>query len=41
MNILTVLKSIQGRRSAPKSYFRAANIEKMKFPQSLLVKSIR
>lgn len=41
MNLLTVFKSNQGLRPAPKLYFRPVNIEAMRFPQSLLVKSIR
>lgn len=41
MNLLTIFKSNQGRRPGPKNYYRPAKIEAMRFPQSLLTKSIR
>jgi hypothetical protein len=41
MNLLTVFKRNQSHRPARKHYFRPANIEAMRFSQSLLAKSIR
>jgi hypothetical protein len=41
MNLLTVFKRNQDHRPARKHYFRPAKIEAMRFPKSLLAKSIR
>ena len=41
MNLMTIFKSNQGRRPSRRNYCRAAKIEAMRFPQSLLTKSIR
>lgn len=41
MNLLTIFKNNQDRRPVPKPYYRPAKIEAMRFPQSLLAKSIR